>query len=283
MLKIIFTFMILTTSFLSSAGTHIGKIHSIDPASEIDVSKETHLYIDDGYVLKVDPKDKQALKMYKQMMDNGTTAKFIADDERNIISSEVIIESDQDDEITALSVSEDYSPTVLNSVDEAQKIFNSMRRGSTSWSQCFNRAHIWAYESKNQFDLNSMKMFLFFTRKYIREYNFEWWFHVAPFTYVLEDGNTTEKILDFKFTRSPANVQKWTDLFMSNRALCPVIAKYSEYENNNGQEYCYLYKASMYYLQPLDLDNLERSGTTKSQWYNYEVRRAYRNGFGIWF
>ena len=264
MLKTLFAFTILSTSFLVSADIHIGKIQSIDAAREME--EETHLYIDDGYVLKVDPNDKNALRLYRRMMIDGSTAKFIVDDERNIISSEVVIGTEYDEELTHEYHRDGYSPTILNSTEEAAKIFNSMRRGATSRSQCYNRAHVWAYESKNQFNLDSMKIFLFFTRKYIREYNFEWWFHVSPFTYVLEGGNKTEKILDFKFTKGPTDVQKWTDLFMSNRALCPVITKYSEYENNEEREYCYVYKTSMYYLQPLDLDNLERSGTTKSQW-----------------
>ncbi|MFP5387471.1 MAG: protein-glutamine glutaminase family protein [Bacteriovoracia bacterium] len=280
MLKIFFTFIILSSSLLAHADTHVGRIHSIDLART--QGEETHLYIDDGYVLKIPPQDKQSLEVYQEFMEEGKIVKFRIDENRTIISSEEVDVPDEDEVTSGLSIQEDYAPSVLSSTEEAQRIFNSMRKGATSWSQCYNRAHVWAYESKKSFNLDSMKMFLFFTRKYIREYNFEWWFHVSPFTYVMEEGNRTEKILDFKFSKGPTNVQKWTDLFMSNRALCPVITKYSEYENNEEQEYCYLYKASMYYLQPLDLDNLERTGTAKSQWLKYEVRRAYRNGFGVW-
>lgn len=173
-------------------------------------------------------------------------------------------------------------PTVLSSLDEVREIFKNLRRGSTSWSQCFNRAHIWAYESKKAYDLNSMKVFLFFTTKYIRRYDYEWWFHVSPYALTEEEGGVEERVLDFRFSRSPLQVKTWTDLFMINKASCPVVGKYSEYRQNQDQEDCYLMKASMYYLQPLDLSSLEETGRERNSWNSYEVRRAYRNGFGIW-
>ena len=175
-----------------------------------------------------------------------------------------------------------YEPTILNSLDEAISIFKNLRRGSTSWSQCFNRAHIWAYESKNKYDLDSMKAFLFFTSKYIRRYDYEWWFHVSPYTLTQEEGEVKERVLDFRFSKTPLFMKSWTDLFMLNKASCPIVEKYSQYRQNQDQEDCYLIKTSMYYLQPLDLSNLEETGRERSKWNDYEIRRAYRNGFGRW-
>lgn len=158
-----------------------------------------------------------------------------------------------------------------------------MKRGWSSNSQCYNRAHVWVYEAKNNYSLNAMKVFMFYTRKYIRQYNFEWWFHVAPFTYIQEGESTVEKVLDPRFTRGPLVMKSWTDIFMRNKVTCPAITKYSQYANNQEAEYCYLYKASMYYVQPLDLENLENTGRTKTAFYNWEVNRAYRQGFSWWW
>lgn len=126
-----------------------------------------------------------------------------------------------------------------------------------------------------------MKMFIFYTRKYIREYDFQWWFHVAPYTYVKIQEANEQRILDRTFAREPLAVKSWTDIFMKNKVDCSVITKYSDYENHQESQYCYLYKASMYYLQPLDLENHEQTGATKTKWLDYEVSRAYWNGFGM--
>jgi hypothetical protein len=127
-----------------------------------------------------------------------------------------------------------------------------------------------------------MKVFLFFTSKYIRRYDYEWWFHVAPYTLTQEDEEVRERVLDFKFTRSPLLMKNWTDLFMINKASCPVVGKYSEYRQQQDREDCYLMKESMYFLQPLDLSQLEETGRGKTNWNSFEIKRAYRNGFGIW-
>ena len=274
MVKFLFLFLVLSSSL--QAAIHTGTIEYIDEAQ--DPKEASHLYLSDGFVLKVN-NEKEILD-YEEAREDKIFLRFVVDDDRKIIS--VTSLGKLRNPVSRTGKPFVYEPTVLDSLTDAQKIFNSLRRGSTSWSQCYNRAHVWAYESKKVFNLDSMKVFMFYTRKYIREYNFQWWFHVSPFTYTMEDGAKTERVLDFKFTRGPLHMKNWTDIFMKNKVECPVITKYSEYENNQEAQYCYLYKASMYYLQPLDLDNNERTGATKSEWLNYEVKRAYRNGFGVW-
>lgn len=273
MIKVILV-LLAFVSLNSWARMQRGTIH------KIDYGKPDLLLMNDGSVLKVSPKDKDMLKFYEEAIAEGDVLLFEVDKNRVIQSTEAV---DSIEEVnTNARKFEKYLPTVLTSSSEVRKIFNSFRRDWSSSGQCYNRAHVWSYEAKNQFKHDSMKVFTFYTRKYIRKYNFEWWFHVAPFTYLKEGDMITEKVLDPRFAREPLSVKPWTDIFMRNKAICPVISKYSDYENHQEKEWCYLYKASMYYVQPLDLDNLERTGTTKTKFLNWEVKRAYRNGFGWW-
>jgi hypothetical protein len=95
----------------------------------------------------------------------------------------------------------------------------------------------------------------------------------------MENGEPQERVLDYMFLYSPTNMQRWTDYFMLNDAICPTVTKYSDYANHQEKAHCYLIKTSMYYYQPLDLDKLERNGSHKNEWVNWEVNNAYRQGF----
>ena len=274
MFRIIF-FLITVISLKAVAETHQGAVSYID--YPVSGEKDTLLYLTDASVVKLS--SRKDISFYEEAKRSGVILKIRTDNKRYVLEAEEKFQ--QSEEVPVEEFSEVFTPTVLRSPEEARTIFNGLRRYSRSYSQCYNRAHIWAYESRNKFQLDSMKVFMFYTRKYIREYNFQWWFHVAPFTYVADNGRAYESVLDKKFSRGPTDMKGWTDIFMKNKVTCPVISKYTDYENHQEEEYCYLYKASMYYVQPLDLENLERTGKTKNQWLNYEIRRAYWNGFGM--
>ena len=263
-------------SFSSFARTIEGYINHIDYGrSDVEA---INLYISDGSVLIV-PGNTNKMNFYEDAHHERSTLRFTVDNERLIRSANLI--KSFPEKVSKKSF-KFFDPTILSSLEEAKNIFRNLRSGSSPRSQCYNRAQVWAYESKKKYGLNSMKVFMFYTRKYIRQYNFGWWFHVAPFTYVSENGHKTEKVLDYRFTREPTPMKPWTDIFMKNKVTCPEINRYSEYESNQEKEYCYLYKTSMYYVQPLDLDNLERNAREKTEFLNYEIKRAYRNGFDIW-
>lgn len=272
----IFSLFLCFLTLNAFAATHTGSIVKIDYGEK---NESPLLLLDDGYVLKITSKN--TLKDFERARAQGLILKFRLDKNRNVIATRTI------GQVPKINYSQeenriDYTPTVLNTLNEAQTIFKNLRKGARSRSQCYNRAHIWSYESKLSHKLDSMKVFMFYTRKYIREYNFEWWFHVAPYTYVNEGGQPTERVLDLRFAREPLHMKSWTDIFMKNDVVCPEVTKYSQYENHQEAEYCYLFKASMYFVQPLDLDNMERNGTVRNDWNSYEIKRAYRNGFGIW-
>lgn len=273
-----FGFLIALTALSAVAGTHRASISHID--YPVQGEKETLLYLSDATVIRLS--DQKDISFYEDAKNEGRLLKFKTDSNRYLLDAEELPFTPSPGNVK--EIPEDvFTPTILNSPVEAATIFKNLRRNATSSSQCYNRAHIWSYESKNKFQLNSMKVFMFYTRKYIREYNFQWWFHVAPFTYVMNDGVKRETVLDPRFTKVPTEMKAWTDEFMKNKVTCPVISKYSDYANHQEDEYCYLYKTSMFYVQPLDLENLENTGKTKNTWLDYEIKRAYRNGFRMWW
>ena len=270
-------FLMAITTLSAVAGTHRASISHID--YPVDGEKETLLYLSDATVVKLS--DQKDIRFYEEAKSEGHILKLKTDSKRHVLDAEKLPSTPSPQ--TMKEMPEEFKPTLLNSQAEVSQIFKSLRRNATSYSQCYNRAHIWSYESKNKFQLNSMKVFMFYTRKYIREYNFQWWFHVAPYTYVMLDGVKQERVLDPRFTKAPTEMKSWTDVFMKNKVTCTEITKYSDYSNHQEDAYCYLYKSSMYYVQPLDLENLENTGKTKETWLNYEITRAYRNGFGMWW
>lgn len=176
-----------------------------------------------------------------------------------------------------------YNATVMASMDEAARVFDGMR--TLKWkSQCFQRAHVWAMDM-SWAGYRTMKVFLFFTRKFISEYRYKWWFHVAPFTYV-SNGTATpsETVLDPQFLDNALPMQEWTDHFMSEGGLgtpyvCAEVAKYQDYEQNQWSAYCYTRKVPMYYYQPVDLEALDDPErhvvvTEFRQWDANNARRA---------
>lgn len=173
-----------------------------------------------------------------------------------------------------------YVPTTVASMQVAQKYHRSGRRNSKD-SQCFNRAMIWSYEWWKKNSVKSMKILIFFTRNYIRRYDFEWWFHIAPYLHVMENGKVVEKAMDLKYTSGPRSFRQWTDIFMRNDAECKVITKYSDYADYPYTGDCYLMRTNMYTYQPADLEMNEAWGYKKDAFIMEEVRGAYLEAYDI--
>lgn len=174
-----------------------------------------------------------------------------------------------------------YVPSVLENTEQAMAIFQEARTDHKSFSQCYNRAHIWTYEWRTKRNLYSSKAWLFFTRKFIRKYKFDWWFHVAPMFHVTEDGKVKQRMMDKKYSKAPLTIKQWTDIFVRDNADCPVVEKYSDHADYPESGSCFLMKSSMYYYQPVDLEEQEFSGLLKQRWVETEVRHAYEEAFGI--
>jgi hypothetical protein len=171
-----------------------------------------------------------------------------------------------------------YVPTTVESIAVAKKYFSEARYNPKD-SQCFNRAMVWTYEWWRKHSLKSNKILIFFTRNYIRRYNFEWWFHIAPYIHVMENGKVVERVMDRKYGRGPMEFVKWTNLFMKNDAPCPVIKKFSEYADSPYSGECFITRTHMYTYQPADLQMYEAWGYAKNNFNMDEVRGAYLEAF----
>jgi Glutaminase len=174
-----------------------------------------------------------------------------------------------------------YTPSILKNLDVARAFFYDAKTTHKEESQCFNRAHVWTYEWRKNKNLYSSKIWLFFTRKFIRKYKFEWWFHVAPMVHVVADGVVKERVMDVKYARGPISQKRWTDIFMRDSADCPVVEKYSDHANYPETGSCFVMKSSMYYYQPVDLEMKEIMGYEKTKWQETEVKQAYLEAFDI--
>lgn len=182
---------------------------------------------------------------------------------------------------TAMS---DYEPSNIASYEKAEQIFNGLYRKHKWFNQCFNRAHIWAKQMYNQHNVNSMKVLIYYTKKYRAEVSKKWWFHIAPVVSV----NGELYVMDREFTRRPQTVDQWEDIFTAKikdqSYRCKVIDNIAEYydKRNMEQEYCNIQFVSMYYWEPNDMSNLDKTGEEKHQWVNWELRSAAKEAFWSW-
>ena len=172
----------------------------------------------------------------------------------------------------------EFAPTDLQTVEKATEIFDKMLNdGDKGRSQCFKRAHMWAFDMWSKLNISSEKLFIFYTKRYAILEDFEWWFHVAPMVTVAGE----EYVMDGTFMQKPITVKEWKDYFIkSDKITCPVVDKYQDFENNQWNRLCYLMKVPMYYFSPLNIENRDKQGTERNHWMLDELqdaRRAFKN------
>lgn len=272
-LSLIFTLPVLASSLTT-------QIHDIDLGTS--PTDEALIFLGTGQVARVSPDDPALLEALKGAHERGEWVGLNLSEERVVLSAESVYrplleERDHHERHEKIF----YIPTILPSYETAQSYFREMNSWAKDDSQCYNRAHVWTYEMAKRHKVNAMKVFMFFTRRYIREYNFDWWFHVAPFVLTKEGGHIKERVLDRRFTSRPLSMKDWTDIFMRNDAECPEITTYSEYKKHQESQDCYVIKVNMYYYQPLDISELEDKSFEKEGWVDWEVRNAYQQAFGM--
>lgn len=273
-MKFLSLFLIFS-AFSAQAERLTTRVHSIDYSRD---GREPHIIqFESGRVGFLRTSDKSSAFAIDDARRSGEWLDIELDGRGNFLGAGVVpapaIDSEKNNDPEPANMS--YVPTNLGTMEEASAIFKRMNKRHQRDSQCYNRAHVWAYEEFNRTQLQSMKLFIFFTRSYIRKYRYKWWFHVTPMTYV----NGTAMTMDRTFFKGPAAVKTWTDNFIYSKRTCPVAPKYSDYRNNQEAEHCYLMPASMYFWQPRDLETLERTGAFKTQYIKSEVNWAYREAF----
>jgi hypothetical protein len=259
--------MLLFSCTLFAKTEIITRIHDVDYGKN---GEEPLILLESGHVTKPG-----SMKVFLDL-NKSKTWKFILDSEHRILEmSEIKI---QEGVVTETNFDEEYTPSVVKG-GTAKSYFNESRI-SHGETQCYNRAHVWAFELWKNHQTKSQKIFLFFSRKYIREHNFGWWFHVAPMLIVNEWlGGKSEKVVDPRYITAPRSIDWWIGKFVSGNVTCPEIKKYSEYADYPYSEDCYILKAPMYIYQPLDLEMLEVWGVQKNNFVQLDLEWAYKEAF----
>ncbi len=237
----------------------------------------------EGRVLLVDSTDTKMVEAFSIAQKDNFLVKVEIDTHGNVIGAKLAGQSKVKAASRFKIQAQAYEPTVISSLETADEYFWEMNGRAKKRSQCFNRAHVWANDMWNRHSVKSMKVFLFFTTKYIRQYRYKWWFHVSPYVLVDINGKAEERVLDRAFTDAPYEMKAWTDEFMQNEAYCPTVAKYSEYNNNQYAQSCYLMKVPMYYWEPNNLELMETETVPQRSWNQSEVSTAWKQAFTGWW
>lgn len=275
-----FALVILSPGLMAAElTTRLVQVGTVQPGDrEVPVMAEG-----EGRVLWVDARDTALLTALTSALNNERTVRVDFNEATGTLRGAELLDVVLDDvESSEIGFEkENFLPTVLEATS-AQAIFNSMDNRTKRDSQCFNRAHGWAYDMKMRYGVDSMKIFIFFTSRYIREYRYKWWFHVAPMVLVAQNNMSVEHVMDRSFTKGPTLVRNWTNYFMQNDWACPSVNTYSEYRQNQQSNYCYLIRANMFYRSPRDLEQLESIGRQELGWNTAELSEARRQAFKNW-
>lgn len=249
-------------------------------ATIVDISYDddlTRIYLRNGAVLKT-------LQSFNQLQI-GQTYKFSYKTDRittlvSPINHQPHLSDTSQKLMNYPDIFQTYFPTIIPSQQRATELFNQLEHKNNN-SECFNRAHVWSYSWRIQNQVYSSKAWIFFTRKYIRKHDFQWWFHVAPLMHIASGDSVIEKIADKKYSKKILSMKEWTDIFMKNDVECPLIDLYSEYANYPETGWCYTMKTNMYYYQPIDIETYERDGVERTKWNQLEIMIAYKDALEI--
>ena len=272
---VLLSIFISVTSYASSQVE--SQIHDIDYGKP---GEETLVFLKSGQVVRLKSSETKTIQDLEQAKRTQKWLEFEINDHREIENYEALpFSSSKTKNFFPLHLlDEDFVPTVVENSELLKTYFHEAKYVNKE-SQCYNRAHIWSYEWFTKNAINSNKTWLFFTRKYIRKFKFEWWFHVSPSIRVMEDGVLKEKVMDVKYTRGPVDLKNWTDIFMRDDANCSMVKTYSDYANYPESGSCFTMRSSMYHYQPVDIESKETWGTTKASWYDTEIKQAYLEAF----
>jgi len=272
-------FLLMIIPFVYGNEVIKAKIHDVDFGDR--KKDETLVFLSTGQVVKIPPRDPQlnSLKLNKLNEDQWFEIKI---DKKRFIQRIKSVKKPSDPEFHFYKSLQNttYVPTTIKSFSKASALHRKGRRNPKE-SQCFNRAMVWSYEWWKEDQIKSMKIFIFFTRNYIRKFNFDWWFHIAPYVHVYDGNKITEKVMDLKYTSKPTSFRQWSNIFMHNNSECSFITKYSEYADYPYHGDCFFMRTHMFTYQPADLQMYEAWGYSKDQFNLSEVNGAYKEAFDL--
>jgi hypothetical protein len=299
---------IILTALISTLSINIGhaKNQIIEIQAPGELSEVYSVFIDNGEILEVNPKNEKTISDIKFALKKSLNVNIKRSTTK--ISSRDIIESIELLEVQTIDTRQgsnsnrikeyysrnrvqnisfetrnplaNYDLTQMDSYESAQDLMNTFKGNTKEKSQCYNRAHVWTYESFVNEQVNLGKVWIFFSKKYLKEYRYKWWFHIAPFTKI--KGYDTPYILDRGFTMVPYTLENWKNIYMKNNAQCKVVTKYSDYLKNTKNEYCFFMFSNQYYWQPKNLKRLEKKGSHKWGFNSRQVRHAYKDAIIDW-
>lgn len=260
-------FLILSISSNAFAESFDSTIHSV----EADLIR-----FDNGRVTFIKEKNKALLDTLKQSLELKETVVVKVDKHNNLTSVQSDLISHIEDE-NLWGIKNAYQPSILKNHTESLSIFKRMRKDFRRSGQCFQKAHIWTYEEYLRSGLNSMKIFMFFTERYIRRYKHKWWFHVTPMFYV---GNMqTPRTLDRQYMKGPRSTKFWSDDFVKSKRRCKIVNRFDEFWLNQKTEDCYHIYTSMYFVIPRDIEVRDLTSYEKTVFREKDILRAYEEGF----
>jgi hypothetical protein len=282
----VLSLLLLSFSLPLLADTSItSQIHDVDYGHKS--GDEILVFLKSGDVARIDHKKASMLDTLTSQKSSGNNwIKFTLDKNRKIkkmrsVPAPVVKTSDMEKGMALLDAN--YVPTTIANMDIAKRYIAESRHPTKELTQCFNRAMVWSYEWWRKHSLKTNKVFVFWTKDYVRKYGFKWWFHVSPYAHIMDsDGVVKERVLDVKWLSRPYAFQDWANYHSSHDVKCKVIQNYSEYANYPfGADRCYFMRANMYTWQPADLEMKEAWGYTKEGFNMDEVRAAYLEAFDI--
>jgi hypothetical protein len=269
---------------LLASSTFLTQVHHIE--SNVRPDESSLVYLTNGRVVQVTRDQSELLDRINSGKQNKEWLKISMNGKREIkavkkgsnpfdkfLDTNLVLEQE--------GLLDEYSPSIIASLADAQELFRDHRATKDGETQCYNRAEGWTYDWRTKRNVYSKKIWIFFTAKYIRKYAFEWWFHVSPMVHVNIDGQIKERVMDMKYARGPLPTKQWTDIFMKDDALCPTVSTYADHADYPESGTCFLQKTSMYFYQPADIEILEKFGTKKTAWVSSEVVQAFQEAFGI--
>lgn len=149
---------------------------------------------------------------------------------------------------TTLSWGQMFSPSASELTEaEAQDLFKLLKVENEKMdenSECFERAHMWSRAADRVHNIETEKVFVFFTKKFQMKHQLTrwgqpliWWFHVAPAVRV----NGELFVLDATFTNKAMPIQTWAKSLMFNPAECVELNDFQTYvdDRNITQGYRY--------------------------------------------
>jgi hypothetical protein len=260
---------------------HVDSPETMDQPFEVLTSGSTE-------VIEVDANNLELVEKLQLATENNELVQL--DYRDNSLKGLTVISSEDEvieEPVIDLHPMLNYTPTDVESYDYAAEMFKTLNNKTKMFSQCFNRAHIWAKQMHDNFQVSSMKILIYYTKKYRREISKKWWFHIAPMVQIGDE----KYVLDREFTRKPVTDENWEKIFtkkMEKKGIygyrCKVIKNIKEFydESNQANEYCNIQVTSMYYWEPNDMSRLDKNGTQKTEFHNRELRMATKEAFKKW-